>query len=298
MIDTDNIVLRPLPRRITPLPNEVLATFLVNLSRCNGLPDTAAKQVIAETSCGPLAAIAHLTGLGASALTAALPELRQTSPAQAAKRSQPGSLGFDGTTVACTSCTRRRGDGHPTRVWTHHHDTICWPHTRWVGSPIMHSDQQFNASHHPNILAANRQHHRLVRRYHSRGADAFCRAISLIDRWHRSHGLPAVHALQHKLRSAHSQLHTPASLTSADLQAALYPPAVRLAYLIATPDWLAHATHNLPSWNTAADHIARHITGGYRPIGMNLDVFEHIQQEFDRWPIHSERVARQSDPPL
>jgi hypothetical protein len=106
------VVLRPLPRRIRPLPNEVLAALLLNLSRCNGLPDKTLAQVVTGSGVTALVAVSTLIGLSTASLMAALPELREPTPPKVAECSRHRYLGFDGTVGTCH-------DAH-VREWVDH----------------------------------------------------------------------------------------------------------------------------------------------------------------------------------
>ena len=78
------------------------------------------------------------------------------------------------------------------------------------------------------------------------------------------------------------------STITSQTHAALYPEAIRLTTLLVTPGWLTAATSGRRGWNLATDQIANHITAGYRPTGITLDVFERLQQRIDR---HRSRAA-------
>jgi len=127
---------RAISRCIRPLTNEMLASFLSNPARRNGLAAKALTRLVAESGSSPMAVVTLLTGMSPSSLIAALPELREPAQPKAAERSsRHRHLGFDGFTVACAWCTARRGHRHSSRVSRHNPDTVCRRHRRWIGSP-------------------------------------------------------------------------------------------------------------------------------------------------------------------
>jgi len=114
----------------------MLASFLSNPARRNGLAAKALTRLVAESGSSPMAVVTLLTGMSPSSLIAALPELREPAQPKAAERSsRHRHLGFDGFTVACAWCTARRGHRHSSRVSRHNPDTVCRRHRRWIGSP-------------------------------------------------------------------------------------------------------------------------------------------------------------------
>ena len=111
---------RAISRCIRPLTNEMLASFLSNPARRNGLAAKALTRLVAESGSSPMAVVTLLTGMSPSSLIAALPELREPAQPKAAEcSSRHRHLGFDGFTVACAWCTARRGHRHSTRVSRH-----------------------------------------------------------------------------------------------------------------------------------------------------------------------------------
>jgi hypothetical protein len=145
---------RAIFRCIRPLNNEMLASFLSNSARRNGLPAKTLTRLVAESGSSPMAVVTLLTGMSPSSLLAALPELREPAQPKAAERSsRHRHLGFDGFTVACAWCTARRGHRHSTPV-SRHNPTPCVDDTA-AGSAAHHVQRrQLDLSRHPDILAA------------------------------------------------------------------------------------------------------------------------------------------------
>src|SRR6476661_2242681 len=119
----------------------MLASFLSNPARRNGLAAKALTRLVAESGSSPMAVVTLLTGMSPSSLIAALPELREPAQPKAAERSsRHRHLGFDGFTVACAWCTARRGHRHSTRVSRHNPDTRVSTTPPLDRQPITYSD--------------------------------------------------------------------------------------------------------------------------------------------------------------
>lgn len=139
--------------------------------------------------------------------------------------------------------------------WRRHEDVLCLAHRRWTAAST-----QLDISGHEDIIQANRQHRRLIRR-HGRGtvSRAFAQASSIIEEW----------ATRPSYRDRFSQvmssfpgdgpvfMHDPVAL------AACYVPAVALTRLLASPAWKALALD--PEGNSVfADEVRRTVEPSYR----------------------------------
>jgi hypothetical protein len=121
---------------------------------------------------------------------------------------------------------------------------ICHHHLRWIGDGHDNGDEQPDLRGQPDILAANRRHHRLIRRHgHDATATAFEQARYICHRWH--------HHDDHDedLRRLLSLFHGPGwRVSTADptVHAASYPQIVALTRLLVAPFWRAKAHQNWP----------------------------------------------------
>ena len=254
--------LRPLPRSARPVHNETLASFLARLGRLNGMPHGYLHRLLRTTDLAMLDAVAALIDSPRNPLAATLPELRTGAAATRQRSRRPA--GFEGTILACQLCTARRTGDVGVSVWANSEHAVCHHHQRWIGSPTTPTTRQISLATMPEILVANRAHHRILRDRdvdHTRAA--FLDAATIVDHWHRRGRLPDVAALTRSLYGSAPPAH-PAS-ADPEIHAAQYPTIVRLTQLLADPQWVRAATRSPHAWQRATNHIAATITSGYVP---------------------------------
>jgi hypothetical protein len=184
--------------------------------------------------------LAVVTGRPVEHLALALPELRDPSPDWTAWRhqSQPG----------CPRCDARHDGGPVLRLLPHHH-YVCTRHRYWIGPP---DAGQLPTPLHDQvgdqIVAGQHRHNRLLARY---GAAAVFDAVltgflisgHLWNHWpKRDQTTAAVHAWKQRAQSLIPSGTETTTYSTSLLFAAVYPEAVSLAELIASPAWrqLAH----------------------------------------------------------
>lgn len=234
-------VLRPLPRTVKPYPAETIASYLARLAHANRLNTDVLRFYITgnhrRTPPFPLGRLATVTGLPASTLRYALPDLGfgygPLDQEHYNGAGLPQRKADDGS--PCHRCVLARGIAQPVRCWKRPEDVVCLRHRRWIGPGAETGQPDLSA--HPDILQAHKRHLRLVRRF---GRDTvafeFAVADSICRHWHGQH--------QHDARFRDRMLvfHGPgwqASPASATVAAAIYPQAVALTRLLASPHWRA-----------------------------------------------------------
>jgi hypothetical protein len=191
------------------------------------------------------AALAALAGLPEQALLRAVPEF--ASPAQLAGspwalgRPRPGAAA---QALACARCAAARGAQRIAR-WHTHEDVVCLRHQVWTHTTYHGPGTQLDLRDHPEVIAANRRHRRLVRRLGRQAVHAaFEDARRICAQWHadRSKLLPGLEERLDSLGCRHRLLEgDPAG------EAALYPHAVALARLLGAPAWSGPLLDEHPS---------------------------------------------------
>ncbi|WP_433272277.1 TniQ family protein [Pseudonocardia xinjiangensis] len=139
---------------------------------------------------------------------------------------------------ACTLCAAaRQPRGAKIMQWAPQNQRVCFQHQRWIGPPGRgYGRRQVDLSRTPSIIAAARQHQRLIRRH---GRD---RAAMFINRSH----FVAVdlddrriiqRTVDDRLQSLLPEGETVCLSNDDAVTAARYPVAVALATIIASPRW-------------------------------------------------------------
>lgn len=120
--------LRPLPRRIAPVHDETLHSYLTRLARVNRLDIDALREHAAgargKSAPVPLERLAVLAGRPARALGHAVLELctaEDLAGMHVHDRPRPGGT----VRIACRSCTLARGHTGIVRTWQLHEDVVC-----------------------------------------------------------------------------------------------------------------------------------------------------------------------------
>lgn len=237
---------RPLPRPVPPVPAETLDSYLRRLAVANRLdPDALRAHLTRDTrrrARVPLDALARVSGQRPTALRHALPELDPTRLRPTLRGPRPHGT----VRRRCRSCTRARGHREDAWCWSDDHDVICLRHLRWTGDghDWVLGEAQPDLRRQPDILAAHRRHHRLIRRHgHDATTAAFQKARHICHQWHRR----GDH--EQDLRRLMSLFHGPTwRVLAADstVQAASYPQIVALTRLLVSPFWRAKAYQDWP----------------------------------------------------
>ena len=229
--------LHRLPIAVAPAQQETVASYLARLTSLHGLPlrelwepisvprpRSRRRDVLADR-------LAAVTGHHREHLIRALPELHP-APDWSALRHQPQP--------GCTRCDARHPGGPVTRLLPHHR-YVCTRHRYWIGPPDI--DQRTTALRGlDDIVGAQRHHLRLLRRY---GAAATYDAVLTgflfsghlwADR-RRHDGVGVQRGWTRRADVLIPPGTETATFSASRLFAAVYPEAVSLAGLIASPTW-------------------------------------------------------------
>jgi hypothetical protein len=166
--DVEPLIISPLPRRVRPIFNETIDSYLLRIANANHLHPLDVRSMITgrsrhESKPSPIPAhrLAQLTGITERTLSLALPEL-------AAATDQPLPLGGRPspeaavTRPACLRCIggRPAAPWDAPQVWSLHEDAICC-----ISHRCLYGQPSRSLTLVPEVFLANRRHKRLIRRY-------------------------------------------------------------------------------------------------------------------------------------
>lgn len=228
---------RPLPRRVRPFPRETIESYLGRLARANRLDAQALRVYVVghkgRSAPVPLARLAALTSLPENSLRYAIPDL---DPADSGPSwALPGVTRQDRSSGSpCRRCVLARGTNDSVQCWKLSEKVICLRHRRWIGG--WSGEDQPDLSAQPDILRAHKRHLRLVRRF---GRDtvsyAYAAAYAICRQWHNQFAYDE--GFYQRMRLFHGPGAWAMPATHPTIAAAIYPQAVALARLLASPYW-------------------------------------------------------------
>lgn len=226
-----------LPRSVTPVTGETLASYLTRLAHANHLTltevlailpswfstktsnsdDRAQHHMLIPATAEALDALARLTSATPARLARALPAFAATgahSPVRA--------------TTACRRCTARRGIHQPVPVHLPVHHKICTRHGIWLSDA---GQPHIDLAACPEIIAAQHRASRLLRRHTPQQLLlTYQAAAKAIPPWPASPAAIPLH-WRHRLLTLQTANHRHGTPTDHDayMHAAIYPDAIALA---------------------------------------------------------------------
>jgi len=236
---------RLLPRPIAPIHHETLSSYLGRLAAANHLTAEALRAYLRDpaTHRKPVMAwrLAAVTSRPVDALRQALPELRPAEPDDRSPFPRSAMADFHHQPrIACRLCAAASGATSAVAVWVAHHIHVCIRHRRWIGPTNRYPRDQLDLSGLPDVVAAARHHRNLVRRHgahHTR--HAFEQGHHIALRWAERRDFGRQHRSRRLVRLGWQPedhyLWIPPWEPA--VRAAVYPEAVTLTSLIASPYW-------------------------------------------------------------
>jgi hypothetical protein len=277
-------VLSRLPIGVGPASQETVASYLARLATLHGLPLRDLWEPISNPRPGGgrrdvlVDRLAAVTGRQREHLTWALPELHP-APDWSALRHQPQP--------GCPRCDARHPGGPVTHLLAHHR-YVCTRHRYWIGPPDV--DQPATALGElaglDDVIRAQRQHLRLLHR-HGPAATydglltgfVFCGHL-WADRRHDDTGVADEWTRRADvLIPAGTE---PTTFSASRLYAAVYPDAVRLAGLVASPIWRHRAAGDADAQRQFTTEVARRLHRAHHPPAHGGDAVAHWMM-FDSW---------------
>lgn len=227
------VAVRPLPVRVALVQAETLDSYLSRIAAVNHLdPHELRLHLGMRTRTRPpdLERLSTMTGHSARRLARVL--------ADACPPSGRSRLSALQGRLACRHCTANRGISHD--VWCVRPDQrLCRRHQRWLGSLTERATHQHDIGLLPDVVHAQRRHHRLLQRH---GVDdagtAIHAATTIIDGW-AERGLWSEHR---ERRLSSLTIDSGRDSGESLLRMLSYPEVVTLANLFASESWRSIAS--------------------------------------------------------
>ncbi|GAA1892141.1 hypothetical protein [Streptantibioticus ferralitis] len=258
--------MRRLPDPAPPARHEIPASYISRLATLHGLDiNDLWVQVTEREESGGLRRVviperlAALTGRSLHDLAGALPELRDPPPDWAMFRHQPQT--------GCQLCDAKHPGGKVTRLLPHHR-YVCTRHRRWIGPPDIDRPAA-DLGEIPAVVHAQQQHLRILRQHGWAATyDAVLTAFTFCG--HIWSGVSPPQDPGHVWHTwdARARVLVPpgeewSTFSTSKLFAAVYPEAVRLAAMIASPFW-RHLASGTPGERRQFDReISRRVSYSY-----------------------------------
>lgn len=271
-----------LPVPVAPARHETLTSYLGRLADLHGMSarelwepistprkGTARRDIVADR-------LVAITGRHRDNLARALPELRDPAPDWTTWRHQPQPR--------CPRCDARHEGGQVTRLLPHHR-YVCTRHRYWIGPPDAGQVARQLGDGLDDIVRAQRQHIQLLRRHGSAATfDAVLTGFMICGHLWSGQPQSSDDAAHQWVRRA--QILIPPGSESSEfsasrLFAAVYPEAVSLAHLLASPTWRGQAGGNTEQQQRFRTEIGRRL-GRPQPQTEGSDVITHWMK-FDSW---------------
>ncbi|MDO3333865.1 TniQ family protein [Mycobacteroides abscessus] len=226
-----------LPRRVKPLPNEVLDAYLGRLGDANGIDRYKLLTLLGGRNGSLRAGLSIAARISDRGIAFALPELR--TPADLI--TYPELIGQPCaayTGPACPQCASRHGiRNYFPRVWTTHDNVLCTKHSVWLNGPLFKTDTGrpaialTGAAKHDITLAHQRHQQLITERGRQLTRQAIADAYTIMAHWNFWTLLPSVAERSCELEP------DPARRGAGTVvrNAATYPEAVTLAAQLANP---------------------------------------------------------------
>ncbi len=240
---------RCLPIAVPPARHETIASYLARLANLHGLDGdelwiqvTRPEPTLSRRTADP-DKLAALTGRPVRDLAGALIELREPAPNWRMLRNRPQ--------IGCPRCNARHLGGPVFRVLPHHR-YVCTEHQQWIGPPdVDHPSPSLRD--HPDIVRAQRCHLRLLRRHGWAATyDAVLTAFMICGHLWQTPAIVGQPNLAYLAWDERSHQLIPDGLEDTEFSAsrifaAVYPEAVNLAVVFASPTWRRLAASREPS---------------------------------------------------
>lgn len=235
-------MLAPLPIPAGPAQHETLASYLTRLAALHALPVRELWDQLSISRPGSTRRVvqadrlATVTDRPVDHLAWALPELRDPAPDWTLWRHQPQP--------GCPRCDARHDGGPVLRLLPHHH-YVCTKHRYWIGPPDAGQPATPLDKRLADIVGAQHQHQRLLTRHGGPAVfDAVLTGFLICGHLWAHPQRPNAEACRHWTRRADLLIPLgtePKTFTASRLFAAVYPEAVSLAVIIASPRWRQRA---------------------------------------------------------
>ncbi|MGW4048796.1 hypothetical protein [Streptomyces sp. NPDC004721] len=272
--------IRRLPDPVPPARHEIPASYIGRLATLHGLDiNDLWTQVTERERSGSMRRVvvperlSALTGRTVHALAGALPELRTPRPDWTMFRHQPQT--------GCHRCDARHPGGKVTRLLPHHR-YVCLRHRTWIGPPDI-DHPAVDLTRLPEVVDAQRKHLRILSRYGWQATyDAVLSGLMLCAHIWSVDGYPVPFGTWDAwddridlLIPFDREKQEYIGYSTSRMFAAVYPEAVALAPLIASPHWRQLADGTKAEQARFFTEISNRITYPYSPPDRKGDAIAH-----------------------
>ena len=264
-----------LPIAVAPARHETLVSYLTRLASLHGLhmhelwepisfqrPGSRRRDVVPDR-------LAAVTGHDRERLARALPELHPT-PAWTSWRHQPQ--------LGCPRCDARHRGGTVTRLLPHHR-YVCLRHRYWIGPPDVDQPATALDNDLADIVRAQRRHQRLLHRYGTAAAfDAVLTGFLFCGHLWTEPAENGTDVRWDWARRADALIprgSEAATFSASLLFAVVYPEAVRLAGMVASPAWRRLARGNADEQRRFISEVGRRLGRLHYQPPANGDAIAH-----------------------
>jgi hypothetical protein len=228
-----------LPRRVKPITNEVLDDFLERLADANGINQFRLRSLLIRRGGSIRGGLSRTLAMSDRAIVFALPELRTTNDLTTHPELAGRARAYS-KSPGCPQCASRHGIRIPyPHVWSTHENVICQDHDMWLNGTLFKPDPvrpaiPIRGATKADIRAAHRSHKQMIAehgREHVR--QAIAGAYDIVQRWNYWQPLEAV---EYRLHESEPDPTRHGEGTTCR-NAAIYPEVVKVADVLASPDW-------------------------------------------------------------
>ncbi|MER6832033.1 TniQ family protein [Streptosporangium sp. NPDC000563] len=241
------MLLRPLPRTVTPFPNETTQSYLNRLARANHLDGDHLRFYLTESrkksSKVPADRLSVLSGIPEVTLLRALDDLHGEADPISATDAQPRRVALGRRPCQLCAAGREFGERIYCQGWQD--VVICLLHRRWIGpGDIRYGHSQPDLTNQPDILQATKRYRRIVRR-HGRvnAARAYAEASGICHQWRQS--TTSDDAFIHRMQIFHGEEWS-VPWDDVTVHAAIYPQVIALTRILVSPYWQSITLQEFP----------------------------------------------------
>lgn len=296
---------QPLPRRVTPVQDETVFSFLHRLAQANHIrgDELLAYLVIrlrrpwAPTRAPDvsLQALSVISGHTTHCLAHALPEIRPQLADQSSLQviGRTTVKGPNTTRPACRRCMAAKGITTTVTIWARRDQNVCLRHQLWIGHGADRSKDQVEVADLPEIGRAHTRHRNLIRRHGLGRVRYFYPDAEEIIRW--SAEFPCDSGRWNRRHHFFTR-EKAERLPWAYDYAACYPEVVALLSVLASPHWRCKAISDNPADRQRfyRQTAANGITNGKpeRNTPLNTWIERHRQHRTPDDPIAEQALQR------
>ena len=228
-----------LPRRVKPVPNEMLDDYLNRLAKANGINQTRLRSLLERRGKSIREGLSVATGMSDRAIAFALPELRVAADVTNYPELHGRTRAYT-TGPACPQCASRHGIRIPyPHIWSTHDNVICQLHDMWINCTLFRADPvrpaiRISGAAKADILLAHRRHKQLiVERGRGPVRQAVAEAYDVVQHWNYWKPLDAVEYRLNELEPDPTRHGDGTTCRNA----AMYPELIKVAHVLANPRW-------------------------------------------------------------